>query len=55
VNPDPRLAAFPRAHRRTTKDASIVTLLKLANTLEEFKNLDNKVHPRLGDTLSLEI
>jgi hypothetical protein len=35
--------------------ASIVTLLKLAGTPEEFKSLVDRVHPRFGDTLSLEI
>ncbi|MDR2364580.1 MAG: P63C domain-containing protein [Zoogloeaceae bacterium] len=35
--------------------ASIVTLLKLSNSPEEFKSLVDKVHPRFGDTLQLDI
>lgn len=34
--------------------ASIVTLLKLARTPEEFRELVDRIHPRFGDTLQLD-
>ena len=34
--------------------ASIVTLLKLARTPEEFRDMVNRIHPRFGETLPLD-